>query len=127
MKIMISQPMNGKTKAEIIETRERAVEKCQDMGYEIVDTFFYEEWELNGELEEKGVKQNPVYFLGKAIEKMSLCDKVYFCKGWASARGCQIENTIARCYHLECIYEEDEAYEEFHKPVYSAPKSSQII
>ncbi len=36
MKAMLSQPMAGKTEAEIVATRERAVKALESMGYEVV-------------------------------------------------------------------------------------------
>lgn len=43
-KAMLSQPMAGKTDAEIIETRNRAIEVLKSEGYEIVNTLFTDEW-----------------------------------------------------------------------------------
>lgn len=54
----------------------------------------------------EGVVQIPVRFLAKSLEKMSLCDAVYFCKGWEQARGCRIEHEVAVAYGLDVIYEE---------------------
>lgn len=42
-KAMLSQPMAGKTDAEIIETRNRAIEVLKSEGYEIVNTLFTDE------------------------------------------------------------------------------------
>ena len=44
MKAMLSQPMAGKTEEEIIDTRERAIKKLKESGYEIVNTLFTDEW-----------------------------------------------------------------------------------
>ena len=57
-------------------------------------------------MEAEGVVQIPVRFLAKSLEKMSLCDAVYFCKGWEQARGCRIEHEVAVAYGLNVIYEE---------------------
>ena len=37
---MLSQPMAGKTDAEIIATREKAIKALEKKGYEIVNTLF---------------------------------------------------------------------------------------
>ena len=37
MKAMISQPMNGKTEQEIVETREKAIKVLTKKGYEVVN------------------------------------------------------------------------------------------
>ena len=43
MKAMLSQPMAGKTDAEIITTREKAIATLKEKGYEIVNTLFTDE------------------------------------------------------------------------------------
>lgn len=43
-KAMISQPMAGKTDEEIAATRDLAVAKLCQMGYEVVNTLFTDEW-----------------------------------------------------------------------------------
>lgn len=44
MKAMISQPMNGKTGEEIKASREKAIAVLKEMGYEIINTLFTDEW-----------------------------------------------------------------------------------
>jgi len=104
-KAMISQPMAGKTDQEIAEARERAIKVLEDKGFELIDTWFTDEWYSREQMDKRGVAQVPVYFLSKSIEGMSLCHAVYFCKGWENARGCKIEHEIAMEYGLEIIYE----------------------
>ena len=43
-RIMISQPMSGKSFYEIKETRFKAMDKLEKEGFEIVNSFFTEEW-----------------------------------------------------------------------------------
>lgn len=105
-KAMLSQPMRGKTDEEIIETRNRAIKALEAAGYEVVNTLFTDEWYSKEKMEERGVVQIPVCFLAKSIENMSLCHAVYFCKGWDRARGCILENEVAKAYGLDIIYEE---------------------
>lgn len=104
-KAMLSQPMAGKTEAEIIETRERAIERLQSLGYEIVNTLFTDDWYKPEAMQERGVVQIPLCFLAKSLENMSLCHVAYFAKGWEQARGCRIEHAAAVAYGLEIIYE----------------------
>ena len=106
MKAMLSQPMGGKTKEEIIATRERAIAALKEKGYEIVNTLFTDEWYSHEKMEERGVVQIPICFLAKSLENMSLCHAAYFCKGWENARGCKIEHDAAVAYGLTIIYEE---------------------
>lgn len=105
-KAMLSQPMGGKTKQEITETRERAICALEAKGYEVVNTLFTDEWYSHEAMEERGVVQIPLCFLAKSLESMSLCHTAYFCKGWENARGCRIEHQAALDYGLEIIYED---------------------
>lgn len=106
-KAMLSQPMAGKTNAEIVSARERAIRVLREKGYEIVNTLFTDEWSSKEKMEERGVVQIPLCFLAKSLENMSLCNAAYFCKGWENARGCRIEHEAAKAYGLEIIYEEE--------------------
>lgn len=103
-KVMISQPMNGKTDEEILLTKEKAVEFLEKEGYEVINTFFSDEFKTAEHGEEINV---PVRFLAKSIESMVECSAVYFCKGWEDARGCRIEHAIAMEYGLKVFYEEE--------------------
>ena len=105
MKAMLSQPMANKTDEEIIEARNRAISKLESMGYEVVNTFFTDEWYSKENMQARGVVQIPLCFLAKSLENMSLCDIVYFCKGWQDARGCRIEHEAAVAYGLTILYE----------------------
>ena len=102
---MLSQPMAGKTNEEIVETRERAIATLTAKGYEIINSLFTDEWNRKDAMESRGVVQIPLYFLAKSLESMSMCNAVYFCKGWENARGCRIEHAAAREYGLELVYE----------------------
>lgn len=105
-KAMFSQPMAGKTNEEIVATREKAIEHLQNLGYEIVNTYFTDEWYSKESMEKRGVVQIPLCYLAKSLENMSLCHVAYFAKGWENARGCKIEHDAAKAYGLEIIYEE---------------------
>lgn len=106
MKAMISQPMAGKTDGEIVETREKAKAKLEEMGYEFVNTLFTDEWYSDEAMNERGVVQVPLCYLAKSLENMSLCHAAYFAKGWETARGCRIEHDAAVAYGLEVLYED---------------------
>ena len=107
MKAMISQPMAGKTPEEIVETRNRAIEFLEENGYEVVNTLFTDMWYSESSMKDRGVVNKPLCYLAKSLENMSLCDVVYFCKGWEWARGCRIEQEAAKAYGLFVMYEED--------------------
>jgi len=92
--VMISQPMNGLSEEEILSVRQRAANYLESLDYHVLDSYF-SDFNTN----------NSIYYLSKALEVMSKCDAVYFCKGWKSACGCKIEHEIAKNYCLEIIYE----------------------
>ena len=102
-KAMISQPMAGLTDKQIVKAREEAISKLTEMGYEVVNTLFTDEWYSTEKMTERGVVQIPLCFLAKSLENMSLCHAVYFAKGWENARGCKIERDAAVVYGLEII------------------------
>lgn len=104
-KAMISQPMAGKTDEEITAARDHAVAKLRQMGYEVVNTLFTDEWYSDEAMEERGVVQVPLCYLAKSLENMSLCHAAYFVKGWEGARGCRIEHEAAEAYGLEVLHE----------------------
>lgn len=104
MRVMISQPMRGLTADDIAETKAQAVKKIEDMGYTVVNSLFDEDYVSEEDLE--CVQHKSLFFLAQALEAMSMCDAVYFCKGWQDTRGCQIEHKAAEAYGLAILYEE---------------------
>jgi hypothetical protein len=98
-KAMIVQPMNGLADEEILEVKAKATERLNQLGFDVVNTFF------EHGITALGVKNRLLYLLAKSLEKMSLCDAVYFCKGWENARGCKIEHEVAEAYGIEIIYQ----------------------
>ena len=97
MKVMISQPMHGRTTEQIRKEREKLVKRLEELGWTVVDTIFEEE---------PPIKCNAgVYYLAKSIEEMSKVDVVVFMNGWEKARGCQIEHEICLKYGIETVNE----------------------
>ena len=105
-KAMLSQPMAGKSEAEIEETRNRAITALKSQGYSIINTLFTDEWYSKEAMEKRGVVQIPLCFLAKSLENMANCHTAYFCKGWENARGCRVEHDAAKAYGLTVIYED---------------------
>lgn len=97
MKVMISQPMNGKSNEQIRKERYAIVNKLESMGWEIVDTIFAEDAPKDCSC--------ATYYLAKSIEVMSKVDAVMFMNGWHKARGCQIEHEICLKYNIPTMYE----------------------
>ncbi len=90
MKIMISQPMQGKTEKQIRDERKELVKQLEKEGHEVIDTIFAKESPKESD--------TALYYLSKSIEAMSKVDAIVFMRGWNNARGCVIEHEIARMY-----------------------------
>lgn len=96
MKVMISQPMRGKTNAQIKVERASVEARLKADGFEVIDTIITEEPPQNSD--------EAIFYLGKSIEFMSIVDVVYFMKGWEKARGCMIEHKICQDYGKQTMY-----------------------
>ena len=96
MKVMISQPMNGRNEEEIKKERQDIIEKFNKMHIEVINTLFTEEAPDNCNV--------AVYYLGKSISAMKDIDALYMCNGWREARGCQIEYEVAMKYGIKILY-----------------------
>lgn len=95
-KLFISQPMRGKTDEEIMAVRERAIEAAESiLGEKVkaIDSFF----------KDAPVDANPLWYLAKSLELLSVADVAYFAKDWEKYRGCRIENECAIAYGIEVI------------------------
>ena len=95
MKLMISQPMKGKTQEQIQKEREPFVKKLEEQGHTVVDSFLKEappDYFNNG--------NSALWCLAKSLEKMSECDGVVFLPGWQVSRGCILEHSAAENYGL---------------------------
>ena len=101
-KVMISQPMAGRTNVDILSERYEARMTLKRLGF---DTVFFDFVSCKTRLMENGITHPNLYLLGRALIAMSECDAVFFCHGWESARRCQIEYAAAEAYGLEVIYE----------------------
>lgn len=92
MKIMLSQPMTGRTIEEIREERSNLVNDLENQGHEVIDTVF--------DFEDKDPYNHGLYYMGHSILAMSEVDAVIFMKGWEKSRGCKIEHELALKYGL---------------------------
>ena len=93
-KLFISQPMRGKSDAEILAERTTAKEEAEARigePVEVIDSFF------------AGTTAHPLECLGESLKCMSRADMAYFAEGWESARGCRIERDCAEAYGIPCI------------------------
>lgn len=98
-KIMISQPMKGKTIEQIRKERLHIIDLLESKGYVVINSI------MSGKIPKDD--DEAIYNLSRAIRIMSRVDVVFFMKGWEQARGCRIEHEVATLYEKEIIYEED--------------------
>ncbi len=95
MKVMISQPMNGRNEEEIKKERQEIVQRLNKMHIDVIDTLFTEEVPVDCNI--------AVYYLGKSISAMKDIDAIYMCDNWFNARGCRIEHQVAREYGIKIL------------------------
>lgn len=105
-KAMISQPMKSKDRSEIENVRTKAIAELHKLNYEVIDTYFVNEWRSYKTINGGDINNEALFCLAKSLECMSTCQAVYFCKGWEKARGCRIEHETAIAYGLQIIYEQ---------------------
>lgn len=95
IKLFISQPMSGKTDEEIERVRNEAILQAKAMlddEVEIIDS-----WDKTYQ------GDNPVCYLGRAIEKLGEADMIVSCDGWERSRGCLIERMVAKLYDIKVL------------------------
>lgn len=90
MKVMICQPMNGKSEEQIRQERDELINKIQEEGDTYIATIFQDEVPKGFDI--------PIYYLAKSIEAIAYADKIIFMDGWDKARGCIIEHEVATSY-----------------------------
>ncbi len=94
MKVFISFPMNGKSYDEIVRERNSIINRCKEY---FSDDAYYIDTVVKELIEE------PLYYLGKAIEALSEADIAVFTSGWEKARGCDIEYICAQEYGIPIL------------------------
>lgn len=96
MKIMISQPMRGKTNEQIRQERADLIQRLEEEGHEVIDTVFEEA---------PADEDMAIYMLSQSIRYIGKVDALYFMKGWEKARGCKIEHEVAVEYERQVFYQ----------------------
>lgn len=95
MKIYISIPISNLDLATQRATASEVAERIKALGHEPVNPF-----ETPLAPPEWSERQKYAYYMGRDIEKLLLCDAVYFCEGWHESKGCRAESCIAGMYGL---------------------------
>lgn len=107
LKLFVSQPMNGKSKEEIENTRAEALKKFltdfPDNEYDIIDSI----QDITKE------EHNPLYWLSVSLKMLSEANMILMLPGWTRARGCVIEYICASQYGITiCNQDTDVTAEE---------------
>lgn len=98
MKVFISQPMNGRSDEEILKEREFIVSEYEEtygVDVEVIDSFTKSEDDLS---------KGRIWMLGGSIQLMCDADLVIFAPYYGSAKGCLVEEMVAKQYGLKHMY-----------------------
>ena len=99
MRVMISQPMNGRRNDDIKKEREEIIEQFKKLHIEVIDSLI----EDTADPRTYNEYHPALYYLARSIELMGQVDAVYFVDGWQNARGCRIERQIAEEYNIKIL------------------------
>ena len=100
IKIMLSNPMKGKTKQEIDTER-------NEMANLLFDYYGDGNCEIISSVIKDYEQKSDLECLSESIFFMSMADILAMGYNWKDARGCKIEHEIAKAYHVEIVYLND--------------------
>ena len=101
---MFSQPMNGKTYKEIVDTKYDTAEKLEN---HIKKKMKVESFIIMDTIVTDRDKKSTLECFAESIGYMSQADLLVMCKGWQKSRGCTLEHEIAKTYDLPIMYYDD--------------------
>ena len=106
MKIYISIPITGHGLQEQTKKAEKIAKGIRTLGHEPVSPF-----DTPAAPSHLTEEQEYAYYLGRVIEKLLLCDGVYFAKGWEESKGCRIEGAVAQAAGIPVYFSLDKIRE----------------
>lgn len=86
IKVMISQPVSGKTASEIWKQRKPVIDRLKSYGYTVLHNAKHDP------------DKEPLLYLSESMEIMSKCDVVYFMDAWIDDKICRVEYKAALEY-----------------------------
>lgn len=103
--IMISLPMGNNPHWH--EKYQQVQRELTAQGYEVAPLTYVNMFGTRPPYFKEGLncKSTPLFYMAHSFYRMSLCDTIYFCHGWESARGCRLEHQAAQDYGLKILYE----------------------
>jgi hypothetical protein len=99
MKIFISIPMNGRPDEEVLSEMKTIIQDYEDIyggETELIETLL--------PMDNTPVNNERIYMLGRSIQLMALADAVIFAPNWKKARGCRVEELVAKSYGIRRYY-----------------------
>ena len=110
--IFISQPMTGKSEEEILETRQKEIDKIHQLfdadGVEINIIASYIDDATRKHFKEH-VSDDinwDIFWLSQSLERLAMADIIWLCDGWEYSNGCNIELECATRYGVGIMYPE---------------------
>ena len=97
MRVFLSHPMRGLSEEKVMKIRESALTYLQAVygeDVQLIDNYHHDDAPKNAGL---------LWHLGRSIQMMGEVDAVYFCGDWGNARGCCVEERVARYYGLKVL------------------------
>lgn len=104
MKILyISIPITGHPIEKVKERAERLKKELSVGGWEIITPFDVVPDKNIAHIEDPQIKY--AYCMGKDIEKLLICDAVFFAEGYKDSKGCLLEHAASLIYEKMNLYE----------------------
>jgi len=100
MRVMISQPMNGRRNDDIKKDRDEIIDRFKKLHIDVIDSLI----EDTADPKTYNEYHPALYYLARSIELMGQVDAVYFSDGWQEARCCRIKHEICNEYGIKCLY-----------------------
>lgn len=103
MKVFISQPMSGRTDAEIIAIREKLFDeyKAENPDASLVDAYA----DVMSHMGEYYTYEHPpIAMLAESLMCLADSDLVIMAPRWENHRGCQVEHQVAKYYDIPIKY-----------------------
>lgn len=98
--VFISQPMNGRQTNIIAQEREKILKNAKK--FMVDNCLMHEEDELVDANQNWSAPADRsagrLYYLGRSIQAIDKADFIIFGKGWFEARGCRVEERVAKEY-----------------------------
>lgn len=105
MNVFISQPMNGVSTEEILETRQRLFKeyKASHPTAKLIDSLISDKTMAYAK-SSKAIRKPRVWCLAEALHYLAEADVLILAKGWEGAPGCRIERKVATYYDIPIEY-----------------------